>query len=81
VPNRGGGWAAAGERFEVAALWTGGLLASVSRASMMKRTVWAGVVFLGALGRVGSKSVTVGALRVAVSLHRFFRSRPILRRA
>jgi len=53
------------------ALGAGGVFASLSRASMMKGTVGAGEVFLGALWRGESKSVAVGALGIAVSLPRF----------
>ena len=66
-----GGGAAARDCLGVAALGAGGVLASVSRASMMKRTVGAGWVFQAASGRCVSKSVAVGALGVAVSLRRF----------
>ena len=68
----GGGWAPAVDSLGVAALGAGGVLPSVSRASMMKRTVWGGGVFLGALGRGVSKSVAVGILGVAVSLRCLF---------
>ena len=54
--GRGGG-AAAGDGLGVAALGALGVLASVSRSSMMKRTVWAGGVFLGASGRGVSESI------------------------
>jgi len=67
----GGGGAAAGDGLEVAALGASGVLASVGRASMMKRTVGAGGVFLSASGRGVSKPVAVGALGVAVSLRGF----------
>jgi len=67
----GGGGAAAGDGLGVAALGACGVLASVSGASMMKRTVGTGGVFLGASGRGVSKPIAVGALGVAVSLRRF----------
>ena len=38
---------------------------------MMKYTIWAQGVFLGASGRCVSVSVAVGALRVAVGLDNF----------
>jgi len=57
--------------FGVTTLGAGEALPSVSRASMMKRTVGAGGMFLGASGRGVSKLVAVGTLGVAVSLHRF----------
>jgi len=44
---------------------------------MMKGTVGAGGVFLGASGKGVSESVTVGTLGVAVSLHRFFNLEPL----
>ena len=50
----------------------GGVLTSVSRASIMKGTVGAGRVFLGALGRSVSKLIAVGTLGVSVSLYHFF---------
>jgi len=67
----GGGGAEAGDGLGVAAFGAGGGLASMSRASMMKGTVGAGGVLLGALGRGVSESIAVGALGVAVSLRRF----------
>ena len=63
--------AAAGDGLGVAALGGGGVLAYVSRASLMKRTVGAGGVFLGAPGRSVSKSVAVGTLGVPASLRCF----------
>jgi len=68
--GRGAG-AAAGEGFAVTAVGAGGVLASMSRARVMKRTVGAGGVFLDASGSGVSESVEVGALGVAVSLRRF----------
>lgn len=47
---RGGGGAAVGDGHGVAALGTSGVLASVGPASLMKRTVGAGRMFLGASG-------------------------------
>jgi len=66
----GSGGAAARNCLGVATLGAGGILASVSRASIMKRTVWAGGVFLGASGRGVSKVVAVVTLGVVVSLRR-----------
>ena len=66
-----GDGAAAGDGLGVTALGAGGVLAYVSQASMMKRRVGAGAVFLGASGRDVSKSVAVGTLSVRVSLRRF----------
>jgi len=43
----------------------------------MKRTVGAGGVFLGALGRGVSESVAVGALGVVVSLRHFLDLEPL----
>jgi len=71
------GGAAAGDSSRVTAFGTGGVLASVSRASMMKRTVGAGGVFLGASGRSVSKWRAVGALGVAISLRRFLDFEPL----
>ena len=73
----GGAGAAAGDGLGVAALGSSGVLPSVSRASMMKRTVGAGVVFHGASGRGVSEPVAVGALGVAVSLLRFLDLEPL----
>jgi len=75
VVGRGG--AAAGDGLGVAALGACGVLASVSRASMMKRAVGAGGVFLGASGRGVSKPIAVGALGVAVRLPRFLDYEPL----
>jgi len=63
-----GGEASAGDSLGVTALGVCGVLAFVSRASMMKRTVGTGGMFLGASGRGVSKPIAVGALGVAVSL-------------
>ena len=68
---RGGGAAAAREGLGVPALGAGGVLASVSRASMMKHTVGACGMLPDASGRGVSKSVADGALGLAVSLCRF----------
>ena len=72
----GGGGTAGGARLEIAALGGRGVLASVSRASMMKRTLGADEVFLGALGSGVSKPIAVGALGVAVSLRCFLDFEP-----
>ena len=74
--GRGGG-TAAGQGLGVAALGAGGVLASVGRTSMMKRTVGAGGVFQGASGRGVSESVGVCALGVAVTLRRFLDFEPL----
>jgi len=74
--GRGGG-AATREGLRVAALGAGGVLASMSRASMMKRTVEAGGVLLGASGRSVSESIAVGALGLAVSLRCFLDFKPL----
>ena len=66
VGGRGG--AAAGDRFLVPSLGAGGVLAPMGRTSMMKCAIRAGGVLLGASGRCVSKSITVGALGVAVGL-------------
>jgi len=63
----GPGGAAVGEGWGVITLGAGGLLTSVSGVCMMKRTVGAGGVFLGALGRGVSKSVAVCELYITVS--------------
>ena len=67
----GGGGPPSRDSPGVAALVAGGVLASVSRASMMKCTIGACAVFLGASGSGVAKSVAVGTLGVAVSLRRF----------
>jgi len=78
VGAKGGrGGAATGDGLGVAALGACGVLIYVSRARMMKRTVGAGGVFLGASGRGVSESVTVGALGIAVSLRRFLDFEPL----
>ena len=64
----GGSGAAARDGPGVAALWAGGVLASVCRTSMVKRTEGArGVGLLAALGGV-AKAVAVVALGVAVGI-------------
>ena len=60
----------------MAALGAGRALASVSQTSMIKRTVGAGGVFLGASGRGVSEPIAVSALGVAVSLRRFLAIEP-----
>jgi len=55
----GGGVAPIRDTVGVATMGAGGVLASVTRASMIKRTVGAGVVFLAALGRGVSKSIAI----------------------
>ena len=72
----GGRGAAVGNSSGIAALGTGGVLASVSRESMMKRTVGAGGVLLGASGKGVSESIAISALGVAVSLGRFLDLEP-----
>ena len=67
----GGGGTAAGESLGVPALGAGGVQASVSRASIMKRTVVAGGRFLSASGTSVSESVAVCALGVAVRFGHF----------
>ena len=66
VGGRGG--AGTGDGLGVAAIGAGGVSASVSRVSIMKHTIGAGGLILGASGRGISESVAVGALGVAVSL-------------
>jgi len=73
----GGGGAATGDGLGVAAIGAGGVLASMSRASMMKCTVGAGGVFLGASGKGMAKSIAVGPLGVLVSLRRFLDFEPL----
>jgi len=73
----GGGGAAAGESLGVATLPACGVLASVSRASIMKRTVGAGGVLLGASGWTVSESIAFGALGFTVSLCRFLDLEPL----
>jgi len=73
----GGGGAAAVDGLGIAALGAGGVLASMSRASMMKRTVGAGRVFLGESGGGVAESIAVGALGVAISLRRFLDFEPL----
>ena len=73
----GGGWAAAGDGLGVATLGAGDVLASVSRASMIKQTVGAGGLLLGASGTGVSESIAVGALGVAISFRRFLDLEPL----
>jgi len=73
----GGRGAAVGDGLGVAALGAGGVLASVGRTSMMKRTVQAGGVLLSASGMGVSELITIGALGVAVSLGRFLDLEPL----
>ena len=73
----GEGGAAAGDGLGIAALGACGVLASLSRASMMKHTEGAGGVFLGASGMGMSESIVVGALGVAVSLRCFLDLEPL----
>jgi len=68
VVGRGGG-AAAGDGLGVAAFGACGVLAPMGRTIVVKRTVGAGGVFLGASGIGVSESVAVGTLGVAVGLH------------
>jgi len=68
---------AARDGLGVAAFGTCGVLASLSRVSMMKRIVGAGGVFLGASGKGVSKPIGVGALSVAVRLRRFLDLEPL----
>jgi len=61
----------------VPSFWAGGVLASVSRTSMMNRTVWPGGVLLSTWGIGVSKSIVVGALGVVVSLGGFLNLAPL----
>jgi len=74
--GRGRG-AAVRDGLGVASLGAGRGLTSVCRTRMMKPTVGAGGMFLGASGRGVSESIAVGALGVAVSLHRFLDFEPL----
>ena len=69
--------AAAIDYLGVAALGACGVLASVSRASMMKRTRGAGGVFLSASGKGVSELIAVGALGLAVRLWCFLNLEPL----
>ena len=69
VGRRGG--AAAGNGLGVAAFGAGGVLAAVSRASMMKWAIVASWVLLGASGMGVSEAVKGEALGVSVSFGRF----------
>jgi len=73
----GGRETAAGDGLGIASLGAGGVLTLMGRTSMMKRTVRAGGVFLGASGMGVSESVTGGTLGVAVSLGRFLDLEPL----
>jgi len=66
-----GGGAAAGDGLGVGALGARGVLASVSQASMMKRTVGTCGMLQVHRGDHMSESVAIGLLGVAVSLRRF----------
>ena len=68
--GRGRG-AAVRDGLGVTSLGAGGILASVCCTSMMKRTIGAGGVFLGASGRGVYQLIAVGALGVTGSLRRF----------
>ena len=73
----GGGGRAVWDGPGVATLWAGRVLALVSRTSMMKYTVAAGGVSMGASDMDLSESVAVGALGVAVSLRHFLDLAPL----
>ena len=67
----GGGWAAARDRPGVASLSTGGVLASVGRMSMVKRTQWArGVGLFASLGGV-AETVAIVALGIPIGVDGF----------
>jgi len=67
-----GGGAAVGNGLKVAAFGACGVLVSVGRTIVMKCTVGAGGVFLGASGMGVSESVAVGALGEAGGLRGLF---------
>jgi len=71
LDSREGGRAVAGDLFGIAAIGAGGALASVSSASIVKRKVGPGGVFLTPSGGGVSKSVAVGTLGVALTLRHF----------
>ena len=72
----GGGWAAARDGPGVASLGAGGVLASVGRTSMVKRTKGArGVGLLATLGAV-AETVAVIALGVSVGVDGFLNLEP-----
>ena len=72
----GGGWAAARDGPGVASLGAGGVLASVCRTIMVKRTEGArGVGLFASLGGV-AKAVAVVALGVSVGVNGFFDLEP-----
>ena len=73
----GGGGTAVRDGPGVTSLWAGGVVASVSRMSMMKCTVGPGGVLLGASGMGVSASVAVGAMGVAVGFRRFLDLEPL----
>ena len=73
----GGVGAAAGDGFGVAAFGACGVLASVGRVTMMKSTVGAGGVLLGALGMGASELIGIEALPVAVNLRRILDLEPL----
>jgi len=73
----GEGGAAAGDSSAVASLGASGVLVSVGLASMMKRTIRASGVLLGASGMGVSESVAVEALGVVVSLRGFVDLEPL----
>jgi len=63
---RVGGWAAVGYWFGVAPYGAGGVLEPVGRTSMMKGTVGARGVFLGAALEGVAKAIPVGTRGIAV---------------
>jgi len=69
--------AAAGNRFGVAVFGAGGVLAAVSCATMMKCTIGASWVFLGASGIGVSLAERVESLGVAVYVRRFVDLEPL----
>ena len=71
APRRGGR-AGAGDRFGVASLGACGVLASMGRTSLVKRTIWAQGVFKGAALGAVAVAGAVGALGVSVRLHCLF---------
>ena len=72
----GGGWAAARDGPGVASFGAGGVLASMCRTSMVKRTEGArGVGLFAALGGV-AETVAVVALGVAIGVEGFLNLEP-----
>ena len=72
----GGGWAAARDGPGVASLGAGGVLASMGRTSMVKRTKGArGVVLLATLGGV-AETVAVVALGLSIGVDGFLNLEP-----